>query len=199
MLTRLLGEGSNVLLENPQLFFFAIERHRPDFVLKFRTVLKDALPFLDKHRVQFVLDAATGKEEPREVDILSYAIAFKDLVSVRAILLCWTEIMNTDIKDTLSQSLYHPGYFFPIEALEPLAKVYPLEYMHFLCAIRLVRNHLSVMSEDSGSKEQSQQAKTLVLSERNRFEIVGTNVRNANYNDTWASYLDKRRSVSRWG
>lgn len=54
MLTRLLGEGPNVLLENPQLFYFAIERDRPDFVLKFRTVLKESLPFLDKHRVQII-------------------------------------------------------------------------------------------------------------------------------------------------
>lgn len=213
LLTRLLGEGPNVLLENPQLFYFAIEHDRPDFILKFRSVLRESLPFLDKHRVQIIqedLDNTVSHEEPKEMDILSYAIAFEDLVSVRAILLSWTEIMNKDISNTLGQSLYYPGYFFPVEALEPLAKVYPLEYMHFLCAIKLVRNHSSVMSDcfsalGNASNQPKKQkdmhtvAKTFVLSEWDRYEIYGTNMRNDGFTNTWSSYLQDRRSISRWG
>ena len=82
---------------------------------------------------------------------MSFAIDRTDLISVRIILLCWTENLNKDITDLLTQRMYHAMYFFPDQDLQALAKKYPVEFKHFITSLRLIRNHPSLLL-DSDAK-----------------------------------------------
>jgi WD40 repeat protein len=127
---------SKLFLENSHLFSLAIDYYRPNFLLKFYRYLTIILPYM-KERKSLLLNAITKN----------------DLVSVRVILYCWTENLNTDIKDILNQRLYHSSYFFPDDNLKALATKYPLEFQHFILSLRLVRNHYSLlMNQDDYQK-----------------------------------------------
>ncbi len=125
---------SKIFLENPHLFFLAIKYNRPNFLLKFRKYLIVVLPLIHTYN---------------QKNLLQYAVEKNDLISVRVILYCWTENLNKDISDLLTQKLYHACYFFPEDSLYPLANKYPVEFQNFIICLRLVRNHYSLlMSEE---------------------------------------------------
>lgn len=124
------------------------------------------------------------ESQPKK-NILLYAIEKNDLVSLRAILLCWTEILNTDIDDLLAQRLYHPLYYFPETDLSVLAQVYPLEFMHFITSLRLIRNVPSLLHQERAR-----------LDETTRFEIAGAQSRCARSDLIWGSHIHAQASSS---
>ena len=124
---------SKIFYENPHLFFMAIYYNRPNFLLKFRKYLSLILPAIKSYD---------------NWDLLSYAVEKNDLISVRVILLCWTENLNKDIFDILTQKVYHASYFFPPEQLLSLANKYPVEFQNFIICLRLVRNHYSLLLKE---------------------------------------------------
>lgn len=107
--------------------------------------------------------------------LLYHAIIQNDLIAVRAILLSWTEIINHDVTDMLSQRLYHPSYFFPDDVLRMLASVYPLEFMRFITALRLIRNHPSLLENERLRR----------LNQHDRLEVTGAYTRVSGFHTTW--------------
>lgn len=108
--------------------------------------------------------------------ILTYAIERNNLPAIRAILLSWSEAMNTDMCDMLHQRLYHPSYFFPEEDLTLMAAQYPVEFVHFITSLRLVRNHESLM--DSTQK--------CTLDGHDRYEVMGLRDPAVDFEHSWA-------------
>jgi WD40 repeat protein len=122
--------SKRLFLMNSNLFFLAVKYSRPDFLLKFRSFLTLVLPLIKKYESQ---------------NLLTFAVNRNDLLSVRIILLCWTENLNRDINDMLTQRMYHPSYFFPDNDLILLAKKYPVEFKNFIISLRLIRNHYTLI------------------------------------------------------
>jgi hypothetical protein len=118
--------------------------------------------------------------------LLYHAIVQNDLIAVRAILLSWTEIVNHDVTDMLCQRLYHPSYFFPDDVLRMLASVYPLEFMRFITALRLIRNHPSLLEH----------VRLRRLNQHDRLEVTGAYTRVSGFYTTWSRRF--QRHEMRW-
>lgn len=82
--------------------------------------------------------------EPIQMNLLVYAIEKNNLIAVRSLLLIWVENLNQDIKDYLTQRMFHPMYYFQHTDLFILASKYPLEYLHFINSLHLIRNYVSM-------------------------------------------------------
>jgi WD40 repeat protein len=132
---------SQLFLENPHLFFLAVKYNHPNFLLKFRKYLTLVLPLLKDMKYQ---------GGTQSMNLLTYAVQRNDLISVRIILLSWTENLNRDINDLLTQKIFHACYFFPEHDLQILAIKYPLEFQHFIISLRLIRNHYSLLMGEIG-------------------------------------------------
>jgi hypothetical protein len=168
-----------LFLENTQLFFLAIKHDRPDFLLKFRVYLSQGL----RHVKPF------NYGDINQMTLLEYALHMSDLISVRAILLSWVEILNTDSNDLLTQNVFHPCYFFlSLSELKPLSRKYPVEYLQFISAIRLVRNHPSLLED----------VKELQLNNKDRYEISGCDALAATYTEVWKEYFRREALFQRW-
>lgn len=138
-------------------------------------------PLSEIERLNAEAQAAEDERDARHKNILYHAIVKNDLISVRAVLLSWTEIINTDIHDLLSQRLYHPCYFFPDHDLFKLASVYPLEFMRFVTSLRLIRNHKSMLGN----------VKMKRLNQRDRLEVTGAMTRVSGFDTTWKARFDR--------
>eukprot|EP01039_Chlorochromonas_danica_P007425 gene7427-8212_t len=157
--------GSSLFMENTNLFFMAIENERPDFILKFRSCLSKCLRSVKNFEV-----------DGKSLSLLEYALAKCDLISIRAILLSWSENLNLDIEDLLTQNVFHACYFFlTLKELVPLSQKYPMEYLLFISSIQLVRNHPSLLGD----------VKEKVLHQTLRYEIAGTHNGFAVFEDVW--------------
>lgn len=167
----------SLFMENSNLFYMAIDKERPDFLLKFRKYLSICM----RHTKRFDCEGTV-------MGLLEYALHRSDLISVKAILLCWLENLNEDIFDLLTQNVFHACYFFPpLRDLVPLSKKYPLEYLQFISAIRLVRNHPSLL-EDVKDKS---------LNQKDRYEIAGTDSRQAHFSEVWLAHFKKDNMYDR--
>ncbi|RYH26007.1 hypothetical protein EON65_15020 [archaeon] len=168
---------SSLFMENTNLFYMAIDKERPDFLLKFRKYLSVCV----RHTKRFEYEGSV-------MGLLEYALHRSDLISVKAILLCWLENLNADVFDLLAQNVFHACYFFPpLKDLVPLSKKYPLEYLQFIAAIRLVRNHPTLL-EDVKDKS---------LNQKDRYEIAGTNSRQAHFSEVWLAHFKKDNMYDR--
>ncbi len=164
LITRLVQRYKHqVFVENPSLFSSAIDTHRPDFLLKFRSYLTYLIRFLP--------------------NLLKEAIDKNDLISVRIILLCWLESCNRDIEDRLEQRLFHASYFLPTEHLKSLAAMYPLEFVNFISGLSLVRNLTSLIDESHINQK---------LSLFDRMDILGMDDPSAEYDTTWKHVFEER-------
>jgi WD40 repeat protein len=124
---------TSLFLVNSNLFYLAVKYNRPDFLVKFQKYLSKALPHMHDYNGS---------------NLLTFAVAQNDLLSVRIILSCWIENLNKDISDVLTQRMYHASYFFPDKDLTLLAKKYPVEFKNFIVSLRLIRNHSVLLLND---------------------------------------------------
>lgn len=122
--------GTTVFAENTHLFYHAIGKNRADFLLKFKKYLTYCLPHIK---------TLNGHS------LLAFAIESSDLVAVRTILLSWTERLNEDVTDLLTQKLSHAMHMFNVNDLNTLAKSFPSEMVMFVCSLRPIRNHASLL------------------------------------------------------
>eukprot|EP01040_Poterioochromonas_malhamensis_P015180 gene15180-16949_t len=125
---------SMIFIENSHLFTLAVLHHRPDFLIKFWKYLSLTLPVIQPHQ-----------EEGINYDLLSLAIKQHNMACIRSIVLSWIERLNEDMDNMLMQRYYHSSYLFPMEALEQLYQHHPLQFIEFICSLRLIRCDKSLM------------------------------------------------------
>jgi WD40 repeat protein len=148
--------------ENCHLFYLSIKYNRYDFLLKFRKYLIAYLPYLNRKKTSFSsssssTSASSSASKSSFVsssvsrisrgNLLYYSLMRSDLIAFRIILLSWIEALNTDINDLLFQKLYHPMYYFNDDLLLLISKKYPVEFKHFLMALKPIRNHSSLIKD----------------------------------------------------
>lgn len=173
-----------LFLENPDLFARAVHYGRPDFLLKFRSYLSECIRHCDNVKIEVKvlhhLPTAVETLEQIEIDsFLDYAISRGDMISVRAILLCWVENLNKDIHDLLTQNVFHACHFFcSLGQLEWLSKKYPWEYSLFVGALQLVRNHPSLV----GTRRSH-------LHFRRRYEVSASSSNAPVFDEVWHNRL----------
>lgn len=131
--------GFGLWIENTSLFFLAIEQGKQSFVRNFKHELTEVIPYLPKKRVIVGYNEKKGCFIFEKHSLLLYAIYKQDLVAVRAILDAWRYNLVKDIKDPLSQRLYHPSYLLKKEDLLYLSNEYPTEFLSFIGSLRLVK------------------------------------------------------------
>lgn len=93
--------GIGLFVENSELFNAAILKGKHDFLQQFKPMLSYSIRFV----------AGDGSNS----SFLHCAIEMNDLESVRIILECWIENLNTDIADILTQRIFHATYFLQTE------------------------------------------------------------------------------------
>eukprot|EP01038_Epipyxis_sp_PR26KG_P004486 gene4486-6341_t len=119
--------GVGLFIENSELFNYAVALKASKFLVQFKTMLTYVLRFIPK---------MNGNS------LLFNAIKYRNLESIRVILDCWIENLNTDMHDYLTEILFHPSYFFNTTVdLVLLADTYPSDFMKFICSIKLIHMH----------------------------------------------------------
>lgn len=171
----LIAHGIGIFIENPDLFFLAVLNNHPDFLSRFKPMLCFVLRYANfsvnsgaaSDRIKKLLESKKRqietdpkKASPRDLEaekedkkslekpksLLMWSIEMSDLTALHIILDCWTEILNQDIDDYLTQRSYHPSYFLDKEDLVALIEGHPKEFSDFICSLRLVRCHGSVLA-----------------------------------------------------
>eukprot|EP01038_Epipyxis_sp_PR26KG_P006741 gene6741-9236_t len=129
--------GIGLFAESAELFNYAVRDRHTSFLAQFKTMLSFVLRFLPKSIVKVTTKKETKDEKK---SLLFQAIENKDLESIRVILDCWLDILNTDMMDFLIQILFHPSYYFDTKGdLVRLAEQYPTDFNKFISSIKLVR------------------------------------------------------------
>jgi hypothetical protein len=139
----LIKHGVGLFIENTELFNCAVNKKRSDFLLKFKPLLSFVIRFVGN-----TLQKVKEEDSKKMKSFLFFAISNNDIESVRIILDCWIENLNMDINDVLTQCVYHAAYFFNRDDLIQLAEKYPYEFKQFICSIKLVKTHSTVLSKD---------------------------------------------------
>ena len=115
--------GQALWMENSNLFIQAVILKRCDFLIKFKNMLKLIINRLNKINNK---------------SILIYTIDNRDIQSIKIILKCWLELLNTTICNITLIKL-HSTFLLPINEIIYLGYVYPAECMNFILSLKLIK------------------------------------------------------------
>lgn len=159
--------GEALFVENPHLFYLAVQHERSDFLIKFRKYFTIVLPYIKNFN---------------DIDLLTFSIIKKRLISIRIILLCWTELLNRDHDSLLTQELLHATFYFPEDSLNSLGELFPYEFVLFFCSLKLIRNHSTLIPEKT----------KMAIVDPDKYETLNTSERGPLFNVNWKATILKK-------